>query len=265
MINFHNHNLSENNKCGLCCTKIQDFTVSIGDIEILSNINLHIHCGEITAIIGPNGAGKTTLLKAILGEIKHTGTLNYLNAEGLGSGIPKIGYVPQSLEFDKESPVSVLDFFNSFISTKPAFSFINKQTKKSILEGLALVNCEHLANRRLGALSGGELQRILLALSMFPVPDILLLDEPSSGMDQNGLELFYSTVSNLRNNYDMSIILVSHDFNYVNEYADRVVLINREIIAVGTPEEVFSNEKTIDTFNLKICRDNMKNYEGNRR
>jgi zinc transport system ATP-binding protein len=84
-------------------------------------------------------------------------------------------------------------------------------------------------------------------------------------MDQNGLELFYKTVSSLRDNYDMSIILVSHDFNYVNEYADRVVLINREIIAVGTPEEVFSNENTIDTFNLKICRDNMKSYEGNRR
>ena len=261
MIDFHNNKPTENNKCGLCCTKIHDFSVSIGDSKILSNINLHIHCGEITAIIGPNGAGKTTLLKAILGEIKHTGTLSYLDAQGLGSGVPKIGYVPQSLDFDKESPVSVLDFFNSFISKRPSYNFVTKAARKNILEGLDVVKCGHLINRRLGALSGGELQRVLLALSLFPVPDILLLDEPSSGMDQNGLELFYSTVSDLRKNYDLSIILVSHDFNYVNTYADRVVLINREIIAVGTPEEVFSNEKTIDTFNLKICRDNIRKNE----
>jgi zinc transport system ATP-binding protein len=118
-------------------------------------------------------------------------------------------------------------------------------------ESLSRVKAEHLIKRRLGALSGGELQRVLLALALDPVPDILLLDEPVSGIDHNGLEMFYNTVSDLRNNYDLSIILISHDLDLVYRYADRVVLLNKTVLENGKPKDVFRSENFYEVFSLK--------------
>jgi zinc transport system ATP-binding protein len=241
--------------CGLCCTRIQDFGVSSGKYEILKDINLHIHCGDLTAIIGPNGAGKSTLLKAILGEIPHSGELVFVDAEKDHTGRPLIGYVPQKLDYDNSSPMSVFDLFASAHSNKAVWFFHSKKMHDSIRQSLSRVNAEQLIDRRLGALSGGELQRILLALALDPVPDLLLLDEPVSGVDHNGLQMFYKTVSELRRNYDLSIILVSHDLNLVAQYADRVVFLNnRTIEGCGTPEEVFNDSKVIDTFGLSLFK-----------
>jgi len=217
---------------------------------ILENVNMHIHCGELTAIIGPNGGGKSTLLKALLGEIPHSGVLKYLDAGGDRSGQPVIGYVPQHLDFDTGTPVSVSDLFVACLSKKPGWLLKPRSIRRRAEEDLARVKAEHLLDRRLGALSGGELQRVLLALALDPVPNLLLLDEPVSGMDQGGLELFYTTVAELRQNYDLSIILVSHDFDLVSRYADRVVLLNRTVITSGTPQQVFSDEKTLRTFGI---------------
>ena len=238
-------------KCGLCCTKIKGFGVSLGGTEILRNVNLHIHCGDLTAIIGPNGAGKSTLLKAILGEIPHTGELHFLDAKNEGTTKPSIGYVPQKLDLDSSSPTSVLDLFAAAQTRMPIwFSYPPKMSER-VKETLARTQAEHLINKRLGALSGGELQRVLLALALDPIPHLLLLDEPVSGIDQKGLELFYKTLSIFRQNYDLSIILVSHDLNLVAEYADRVAFVNNKTIeCAGTPQEVFSNEKVIQTFGL---------------
>ncbi|HWQ41225.1 MAG TPA: metal ABC transporter ATP-binding protein [Desulfosporosinus sp.] len=238
-------------KCGLCCTKITNFGVSRGGTEILRNVNLHIHCGDLTAIIGPNGAGKSTLLKAILGEIPHTGELQFLDAQSEGTTKPTMGYVPQKLDLDSSSPTSVLDLFTATHSKMPIWFSYPKKTRERVRETLARTQAEHLINKRLGTLSGGELQRVLLALALDPIPHLLLLDEPVSGIDPRGLELFYKTVSILRKNYDLSIILVSHDLNLVAEYADRVAFVNNKTIECGgTPEEVFSNEKVIQTFGL---------------
>ena len=236
--------------CGLCCTKIENFNVSFGSSKILDNVNIHIHCGELTAIIGPNGAGKSTLLKAILGDIKHTGQLHFLDAKNQHSGKPMIGYVPQHLSIDRSTPTSVLDLFMVCNNKIPVWLMTTKNIKEKVKQSLSIVQAEHLMNRRIGALSGGELQRVLLALALDPIPDLLLLDEPVSGIDQKGLELFYNTVSEIREKYDLSIILVSHDLELVEKYADRVILLNRTVICNGTPEEVFSDEKTIDTFGL---------------
>ncbi len=236
--------------CGLCCTRIENLGVTKGPVSILENVNIHIHCGELTAIIGPNGGGKSTLLKALLGEFAYTGELKYLNAGGSRSGSPVIGYVPQHLDFDTGTPASVSDLFVACLSKRPAWFLKPHSIRKRAREGLARVKAEHLLDRRLGALSGGELQRVLLALALDPVPNLLLLDEPVSGMDQGGLELFYNTVAELRRNYDLSIILVSHDFDMVSRYADRVVLLNRTVISSGTPNQVFSDEKTLRSFGI---------------
>jgi zinc transport system ATP-binding protein len=239
---------------GLCCTQITNLGVTLGRYEILRDVNLHIHCGELTAIIGPNGAGKSTLLKAIIGDIPHTGELKYLDHKNIRTGKPLIGYVPQKLDFDLSSPISVYDLFASALSSRPVWLFHSKKLRAEIIDCLSRVDSGYLINRRLGALSGGELQRVLLALALKPVPDLLLLDEPVSGADPNGLQLFYKTVSDLRKRYDLSILLVSHDLGLVAEYADRVVFINNKTVeCCGAPEVVFSDANVVRTFGLNAA------------
>ena len=248
---------------GLCCTKIEDFGVKFGQNVILEHVNIHIHCGELTAIIGPNCAGKSTLLKAMLGEVAHTGTLRYENeagksiSKGAGrsaDGTPMIGYVPQHLNFDLSTPTSVLDLFLACRTRKPAWLIASRRVKEEAIAILARVNAHHLIDRKLGTLSGGELQRVLLALALDPIPDLLLLDEPVSGIDQKGLSLFYKTVSDIRKEYDLSIILISHDLSLVAEYADRVILLNKTVIQNGTPQEVFSHDESARLFGVAWSR-----------
>lgn len=227
--------------CGLCVTQISHFSVNIRGKCILDDINLQIHCGQLTALIGPNGAGKSTLFKAILGEIPHEGRLQFLDSEGNRSAKPRIGYVPQRLNFDVNSPITVGDLFIAALGQVPVFLGGSRRTLHNARLALSRVEAEHLINRRLGALSGGELQRILLALALEPVPDLLLLDEPISGVDFKGMQRFYRIVSELRQQYDLSVILVSHDLNAVADYADRVVLLNRVILCDGTPQEVMKH------------------------
>ena len=118
--NILHHRARSADDCGhLCCTKIEDFAVSFGRVEIFSGVNLHVHCGQLTALIGPNGAGKSTLLRAILGEVPHKGRLTYTDAAGKRAGQPVIGYVPQYLRFDVSSPTSVMDIFMACLSRRP--------------------------------------------------------------------------------------------------------------------------------------------------
>jgi len=187
-----------------------------------------------------------------LGEVKHSGTLNYYDAKGARSGHPLIGYVPQYLNFDMSTPTSILDLFTACVTKTPSCLTIPRNIRNRVRESLEKVKAEHLINRRLGALSGGELQRILLALALDPIPDLLLLDEPVSGIDRNGLELFYNLVSELRENYDLSIILVSHDLGLVERYADRVILLNGTVICNGSPGEVFNDNRTRSIFGMLL-------------
>lgn len=261
----HNENCktgqSANACSGLCCTKIENFGVTVGRNVILHDVNLHIHCGELTALIGPNGAGKSTLLKAILGEVKHTGDLKYLDSTGTGNKQPLFGYVPQALSFDTSTPTSVLDLFAACLTRRPVWISTSKKLRLRAENALERVKAEHLIDRRLGALSGGELQRVLLALALEPLPSLLLLDEPVSGVDQNGLEVFYDTVSQIRKEYDLSIILISHDLQMVERYADRVVLLNGTVLENGKPAKVFASENMSKIFG-SVGRHEKENEKG---
>ena len=247
---LHHHADSSSDCAKLCCTRIEKFGVKAGRLVIFEDVDMHVHCGQLTALIGPNGAGKSTLLKAILGEIPHTGKLHYVDAKGKHTGNPVIGYVPQYLRFDVSSPTSVMDIFMACLSRRPVWLCSSKKLRPQVVESLARVKAEHLIDRRLGALSGGELQRILLALALDPIPDLLLLDEPVSGVDQNGLELFYEIVAELREKEDMAIILISHDLNLVAKHADQVILLNKRVLASGTPDEVFGDAQTKRIFGM---------------
>ena len=124
----------------------------------------------------------------------------------------------------------------------------DKKTEKIAKEALERVEAEDLLNKKLGALSGGELQRVMLALALNPMPDILLLDEPVSGVDRRGMNLFYEIVSKIRKKYDLTIILISHDFDAVKAYADKVILLDKKILKQGSPNDVFNSKEFKDSF-----------------
>jgi zinc transport system ATP-binding protein len=236
--------------CGYCCTKLVKLGVAFGQNPVLEDVNLHVHCGQFTAVIGPNGAGKTTLLKAILGEVPHTGHVHFIDSAGQRPDRPLLGYVPQKLEFDATAPVSVGDLFAGAAGRRPVWLGIGSNVKSRARQALETVQAGHLLDRKLGQLSGGELQRVLLAMAITPVPNLLLLDEPVSGVDLAGIELFYKMVSQLRRDYHLSIILVSHDLATVAQFADRIVFLNRTVVADGTPREVLAHRAVRQAFAL---------------
>ena len=249
--------MSDLHECGLRCVTLEHVGVKKGGQTLLDDVSLELRCGGITAIIGANGAGKTTMLRAVLGDQKHTGEILFSDHNGNEVEKIKIGYVPQKLDFDISSPVSVADLFGAVRGAvqgrRPAFWGPGKEKKAHILERLKDAGCEALAGRRLGELSGGELQRIMLALALDPIPDLLILDEPGSGVDAGGLEQFYKTVSELRMHYHMAIVLVSHDLELVARYADNVALLGGKVLAYGPPEYVYATDAFKQVFGgLKI-------------
>lgn len=242
---------SHGGDCGhSCCLRVENLNVHIGENAILSDVNLHVHCGQMVAIIGPNGAGKSTFLKAILGQREYRGTIAF-SEPGQRSQKPRIGYVPQSPAFDPGDPVSVADLFSCCFSRRPAFLGQSKAQRKHILECLDRVHGTDLLDKRIGTLSGGELQRVLLALALEPIPNILILDEPLSGVDVEGMETLMDMLDEIRKNYDLSILMTTHDFTMLERYADTVVLIDHGVVAKGTPAQVLNSPEFRQTFHMK--------------
>ena len=237
--------------CGhSCCLRVQDLSVKIGNQQILSNVNLHVHCGELVALIGPNGAGKSTLIKAILGQQEYEGSISF-SSPGERNRKAKIGYVPQSPVFDPGDPITVADLFACCMSKRPAFFGVSSKMRNMILTCLERVNACDLIDKRVGVLSGGELQRILLALALEPLPNILILDEPLSGVDAEGMESLMDMLDEIRQEYDLSILMITHDFSMLSTYSNQVVLIEHKIIAQGTPEQVLSSKEFGSVFHRK--------------
>ncbi|HIZ07110.1 MAG TPA: ATP-binding cassette domain-containing protein, partial [Candidatus Eubacterium avistercoris] len=170
--------------CGLHCIKINDIGVSFGEQTVLEHVNLHIHCGNLAAVIGKNGAGKSTLIRAILDDIPHTGTIEFKDHEDGNIQKLRIGYVPQKLNIERKTPVSVYDMIASYQSRVPVFLRKSRKVYERILENLKIFRAEDLIDRQVCNLSGGELQRVLLSLAVMDEPNLLLLDEPVSGIDQ---------------------------------------------------------------------------------
>lgn len=239
---------SSKKACGLCCIKAENYNVYYGDDHVLQDVNIHIHCGQLTVMIGPNGAGKSTFLKALINEIKHTGTLKFTNLRDNSLKKIKIGYVPQKLDIERDIPVTVYDMFASYIAKTPVWLFKKKKLYDFIYNQLKIFSIEDCIDKQIGKLSGGQLQRVLLSIAVTPVPNLLILDEPVSGIDRNGIRDFYNLVNTMKNKYDMAIILVSHDLDLVRKYADKVVLLNKKIICEGSADEVYNNDKFKEIF-----------------
>lgn len=237
-------------RCELCHIDLDHISVKRGGQMLLQDVSMHIHCGQLTVLIGQNGAGKTTLIRALLGQIPHTGVIRHVDGRGLDIPHLRTGYVPQHLQFDPEMPMTVQDFMAANISRRPVWTGVSKKTRAAVCEALATVDAEELADRPLGRCSGGELQRVLLALALNPAPDLLVLDEPVSGIDRNGLKMFLETLLELRRTHHMAILLVSHDLRFVKEYADHVILLDKSVLAQGIPEEVFTSPEFDSVFGI---------------
>ncbi len=234
-----------------CCLRLQNVSVRIGQDDILKDVNMHIHCGNLVAVIGPNGAGKSTLLKAILGQQEYSGVISFSTPGLRHRKAPRIGYVPQSPAFDPGDPLSVTDLFACCMSRRPAFLGTGKAMRETVVKCLERVHAVDLRDKRIGTLSGGELQRVLLALALEPLPNILILDEPLSGVDVEGMGTLMDMLDELRRTYDLSILMTTHDFGMLRRYADQVVLIDHDVLCQGCPEEVLRSNAFCQVFHRK--------------
>ncbi len=215
-----------------------DLSVAYGPIAVLDHIHARVPKGGWTAVIGPNGAGKTTLLMALLGQVYSTGAVRF----GGDGRVPRIGYVPQRMGVDRGMPIEVIEFLMMGMQLMPLWLGKRSSLKRKAIELLASVQAEKLAPRRLGTLSGGELQRVLLALALQGEPELLVLDEPAAGVDVQAEHLMCSLLHSLQERYGFTQIMVSHDLGTVLHHATHVIAINRTCIAEGPPREVLVPE-----------------------
>lgn len=234
-----------------CCLRLQNVCVSDGSAYIVKDVSMHVHCGEMVALIGPNGAGKSTILKAILGQRKYEGVITFAIPGLRHRKPPRVGYVPQSPAFDPGDPLSVADLFCCCLFHRPAAIGLSKYMQTKILECLERVHGCDLIHKRVGTLSGGELQRVLLALALEPIPNILILDEPLSGVDATGTTEIMDMLDEIRQSYDLSILMTTHNFDTLSSYADQVVLVDSTVLCQGDPDFVLNSGAFCEVFRRK--------------
>ena len=237
-----------------CCLKLEGLSVQLQGERILQDVSFHLHCGEIAALIGPNGAGKSSLFRCILGQMPYQGKITFSSARGpaIPLSAPLTGYVPQAPSFDRGDPVSVLDFFTAATSRWPVFLPIPGKYRERAERCLERVHGADLLDRPMGGLSGGQLQRVLLAMALEPIPHILILDEPLSGVDIEGEHQLLEMLDELRTQYDLSILFSTHDFATLGQFADKVILLNQGVVKIGTPDQVLAAPEFYETFHLRM-------------
>jgi zinc transport system ATP-binding protein len=230
--------------------KFENITVALGGNTILESISAKVPRGSCTAIVGPNGAGKTTMLLALLGEVPYTGGIRISRADE-GRHF-RIGYVPQRLQFDRGMPLTVLEFMVMGWQRSPLCFGVRRIYRERARKLLAFVKVDGLERRKIGALSGGEMQRVLLALALGQEPDLLVLDEPASGVDFQGEHVFCELLDKLRCERGFTQLMVSHDLPTVTHHATHVICLNRKVAAEGSPREVLTAETLTAIFGLHM-------------
>ncbi len=207
--------------------------LSYGSAEpVLEDVSFSIPQRTIAAIIGPNGCGKTTLLKVLLGFLApQQGTVEILGKppREARSGV---AYVPQHFTFDRSFPITVLEFLQLSHPTCP---------REKIADYLSHLNIAATLNSKLGSLSGGQLQRVLIERSMLGDPKILFLDEPAAGIDIAGEQSFYDLILHLHREHGCTVIMVSHELDVVANFAHTVLCLNRKLVCQGRPEQVLTS------------------------
>jgi zinc transport system ATP-binding protein len=209
---------------------VENLNVSYSHHHVLEDISFHIERGQFVCVIGPNGGGKSTLLKALVGLLPiRSGTIR--------REAKNIGYVPQQLRIDSAVPLRVDEFLSLKLSKRRVW-FGPGQTRTTAKKKLEEIGAAHLIDRQLSELSGGEFQRILIAYALLDNPDLLLLDEPMTGLDVRGGMSFDGLLHHLNDHVGMTILMVSHDLHLVEHVSDQVLCINRTVHCHGSPDQV---------------------------
>lgn len=236
---------------------VKDLKVNYGQVKALSGVNLKIDKGEFVGIIGPNGGGKSTFVKTILGLITpKSGEIN-LQEDSV------IGYVPQNKSFDHRFPISVEDvILTGHLPKKMRFLYsFTKEIKNHSKEVMDKLGIYELRKRQIGQLSGGQLQRVLIARALMNHPNILILDEPTAGVDQNSKQEIYNLLKNLKK--EITLILISHEIKELPELVDTIIYINQKAHIHKLSKEIKNGKEVccpIDWFveGVKIQEELMK-------
>jgi len=205
--------------------EVKNLSVMLDNQSIIENLSFEVKRGDALTILGPNGAGKSVLLKTLLGLIPYRGEIEWAKAI-------RIGYVPQRLPFIKDIPLSIKDFFN--LKGSP-----EKETE-AILNSVGFK--EDFSQKKIGDLSSGQFQRVLIAWGLVGNPQVLLFDEPMTGVDISAEETIYNLLAKLKGERDLTILLVTHDLSVVYKFSTDVICLNRQPICYGPPQEVLTPE-----------------------
>jgi len=222
--------------------KVKNLNVRLNNEKIIEDLSFEVKEGDVLTILGPNGAGKTVLLKTLLGLLPYKGEIEWQKEV-------KIGYVPQRLPFIKDVPMSVEEFFK--------LKGVLKEEMREILNSVGFE--ESFLNKKIGEFSSGQFQRILVAWALVGNPDVLLFDEPTAGIDIGGEETIYTLLSNLKEERNLTILLVTHDLSVVFKFSDYVICLNKCPICQGIPKEILTPEVL-----YKLYGQEVKFYEHHR-
>lgn len=235
--------------------EIDNLTVKYPDVKALDNVSFSVNKGDFLGIIGPNGAGKSTLFASMLGlNTKYEGTIKFFGQDIRKSKdyLKQIGYVPQKPVFEKNFPATVKDIVH--------MSLRQESNKNKIDEILQQLWIHELGDRRIGELSGGQQQRVFIAKALVNDPQILILDEPVTGIDQQSIELFYSILRELNSKQKITIIWSSHDLDAVNQLANHVACLNRTLFFHGVSDEFFDNDQLVKQYSEASMQEHMHHH-----
>ena len=239
----------------LNAVEISNLTVKYPEVVALDDVSFVIKQGDFLGIIGPNGAGKSTLFDSMLGlNTTYTGTIKFFDEDIKKSKTyhQEIGYVPQKPEFESNFPATVSDVVRMGLR--------KKSDDKKVDEILQQLMLHELRDRRIGALSGGQLQRVFIAKALVHDPKILILDEPNTGVDQQNINLFFSILKELNSKQGITIIWSSHDLDAVNKLANHVACLNRTLFFHGESEKFFSDDELVKQYSEASMQEHMHHH-----
>ncbi|HET8733982.1 MAG TPA: metal ABC transporter ATP-binding protein [Anaeromyxobacteraceae bacterium] len=219
--------------------EVEGLSVRLEEREILRDLTFRVARGSSLAVIGPNGAGKTVLFRALIGALPHSGLVRW----AAGS---RLGYVPQKLDIQRDLPISGRDFLR-------AKAHVSGATGEDVGHALDLVNLPAaVAGQPIGALSGGQFQRLLLAFALLGRPTVLLFDEPTAGIDEPGEERLYEMIHRIQEAERLTLLLISHELSVVYRYATDVLCLSRERPCFGPPEELLTAERIAEVYGTPL-------------
>ena len=208
--------------------------LTLGATSILEDVSFNVEAATLHCIVGANGGGKTSLVRSLLGQMPHSGRISIEWRDGR-----VIGYVPQSLDFDKSLPITVRDFLAMTTQRRPVFLGVSRARRAEIERTLARLGLAGKLQAKLGSLSGGERQRVLLAQALIPEPALLVLDEPTTGLDVAGKEILQSTIIEFVK-AGGTAVWINHDIGQVSKIADAVTYVDRKVLLNGAPRDVLA-------------------------